>query len=180
MIARVLYLVYYKSHPDLWSNMIRHADTVALTTSALAAIHFMDSFVDAEWSLVDKEIMPSLPSEDELSRSSGGHSAPSSGIEAMLFERGVAEIVFPYLLAPPKSFTLSRQDRPPSSDNADPAKAVAKAKSQLTIHILERLKRTEPSQEIQQIIEVFTKQVNANAVAERSQGTGENVATMRR
>ena len=180
MTARVLYLTYYKRYPDLWSNLVRVAETVALTRSALAAIQFMDSFVNAEWALVDEELMPSLPSEAELSQMRGGVAAPSSGVAAMLFERGVAEVVLPYVLAPPKSFNFSTQTRSPFDDSEDPARSVTKAKSRLTTHILERLKEMEPTPEIQRIFEVFTKQVEANSRAEMTQGTGESVATMRR
>lgn len=180
MIARVLYSKYYKRHPDIWSNVIKLADTVALTASALAAIFFMDSFVDTTWALVDKGVMPMLPAEEELAQMRGGTPAPISGIDVMLFERGVAEIVLPYVLTPPKSFSIVRHSHASFNNSEDPAQTVAKAKTNLTTHILECLKRMEPNQETRQILEVFTKQVDANTRAASNQGAGESVATMRR
>ena len=178
--ARVLYFEYYKRHPELWSEIIRLADTVALTKSALAAIDFMDHFVSADWAPVDKEVVPSLPSEAELFRMRAGVAAPASGLEAMLFERGVAEIVLPYLLSPPKSFSVGRQARSTFDNSEDPAETVAKAKSQLTTHLLDRLKGMERTPEIQQILDVFTRQVEANTRVVSTRGSGASVATMRR
>ena len=178
--ARVLYFEYYKRHPELWSEIIRLAETIALTKSALAAIEFMDLFVDANWAPVDNEVVPSLPSEAELSKMRGGVAAPGSGIEAMLFERGVAEIVLPYILSPPKSFSIGRQARSSFDNSEDPTETVAKAKLQLITHILDRLKGMERTPEIEQILEVFTRQVEANTRVASTQGSGESVATMRR
>lgn len=180
MIARVLYLLYYTSHPSLWTDVVKLADAVALTAPALAAIRFLDSFVDAEWALVDRELMPNLPSEAELIPPHEGASHPIFGIEVMLFQHGVAKTVLPYLFSPPKTF--SRQDPPALDGSEDPVKTVARAKLQLTAHILQRLERMEATPDIKTITETFQKLVANNAAKAHGhvQDAGQSVATMRR
>ena len=180
MTKRVLYLYYYERNPGLWLNLVKVAETVALTTPALAAINLMMGFAIADWEVVDKSVTTSLPSEEELSRMRGGAAAPSSGIDALIFERGVAEIILPYVLAPPKSSGLGVQARGSFSDGKDPAQTVAKAKSELTTCILDRLQEKERTPEIEQMLEVFTRQVDKNLRAEVTQEAGDSVATMRR
>ena len=180
MIKRLLYLYYYERNPGLWSHLVKVADTVALTHPALAAVNFMIAFAVADWEVVDKHVMPSLPSEEELSRMRGGVAAPTSGIDALIFERGVAEIVLPYVLAPPRSFSLSVQARASSIHGKDPTQTIAKAKSELTSCILDLLQKKERTPEMEQMLEVFTRQVERNSRTEVTQGPGESIATMRR
>ena len=177
MTARVLYFLYYKGHRStLWTNMVIVADTVALTSAALMAIHFMGSFVNANWKTLPPDInerVPQLMSEDQLSAIMGSNgSLPKTGLEAMLFEANAARTVLPWILAPARKF-----NNPLGGWRGDVQ--VATAKHDLADSILKGMKKMPPSPELQQILEAFDRRVAQGPLGGTSH-VGETVATMER
>jgi len=118
--ARALYICYLHYHDTFYSDLITHAETVALPEKALAAINLIMSIINAKWSPLPTEnqfdtnttskSMTDLPSETELS-SLLPHQArtpaqplPIDGAAALLASPG-REKVLPWLLRPPQTFS---------------------------------------------------------------------------
>ena len=118
--ARALYLSYLHYHDNFYSDLITHAETVALPELALAAINLIMSIINAIWSPLPTEnhfdtnttpkSMTDLPSETELSSLLPGQAGtptqllPIDGAAALLASPG-REKVLPWLLRPPQTFS---------------------------------------------------------------------------
>lgn len=117
--ARALYTVYLSYHSDLYTDLVRHANTIALPNKAIAAINFITSIATANWSPLPTlnsyhtttlpKTIASLPSESTLAAMLPTNSTTSeptapTGIGALL-QHPVREVVFPFLLRPPQTFT---------------------------------------------------------------------------
>lgn len=89
--ARALYYNYLANNQRFWSDILTHADTVALKDLALAAINCLTSVITANWS---EEPSPSVPTSI---------ATPASGHLAILSPPAL-EYTLPYLLKPPQTF----------------------------------------------------------------------------
>lgn len=90
--ARALYYHYLAYNPLLFKHLARHADTVALKDSALAAINVIKSIITANWATSEGSSI--LPNDI---------ATPETGWQAILAPPAL-EYTMPYLLAPPISF----------------------------------------------------------------------------
>jgi hypothetical protein len=179
--ARMVYLLYLKNHPNLWSDIVAHADVIALKDIAIAALSVIDSVVNASWSVgtpLMTEADPTLPTEADFARLVGfpASDLPGSGLEAIL-QQPVASIVIPYLLSSSKTFSNVSQHRG-STETDNPAYQVAAAKMD-TIRTLEnRLRKSDLTQDpkIDQLRETLSRRIGEGIMG--SGGVGREVATV--
>lgn len=75
--AKALYEAYLQSDSHLWSNAVKHADTLALSSAALAATNLVKAVVTAPW----------------------------DGVAAVLDNLHVKHTLVPWLVGPPKRFS---------------------------------------------------------------------------
>ena len=105
--SRILYFLYLKQRPDLWSNTIKAAETIALKDAAVAAGHLVLGIITADWDPFENflsssqldESMFRLRSEQAFADSMGTRSLPPSGFLAILTSPAL-EVVVSWLLGP--------------------------------------------------------------------------------
>lgn len=86
-VARVLYYSYLEQNPNMWQDVVKAAETVALKEAALAAIALMKAVVTAEWSPLPSDgdgAQPELPTEMQLAeRCRSSRPLPPTGLLAI-------------------------------------------------------------------------------------------------
>lgn len=93
--ARALYYNYLSHNPKFWSDIVTHADTIALKDLALSALNVLHSVITATWpSTSSPSQSPQLPTD--LATPPTGHLAIPSPPSL--------EYTLPYLLKPPQTF----------------------------------------------------------------------------
>ncbi|KAL8686936.1 MAG: hypothetical protein Q9218_006753 [Villophora microphyllina] len=106
--ARALYFLYLERNPNLWRDVVKAAETVALKETALAAIALIKSIITSNWGPLHSDNYRAefaLPTEAQLAEQC--HSAqhlPPTGTLAILAPP-VMETVLPYLLRPAQTFS---------------------------------------------------------------------------
>lgn len=90
--ARALYMNYLANNSRFWSDIVSHADTVALKELALSAINCLHSVITANWSTKPSLALPS-----------SSMATPPSGHLAILSPPAL-EYTLPYLIKPPQTF----------------------------------------------------------------------------
>ncbi|KAI4136477.1 MAG: hypothetical protein L6R39_007766, partial [Caloplaca ligustica] len=107
-VARALYFLYLNHNPQMWHEVVKGAETVALKDVALAAISLIEAVITASWAPLPpahQDDLPLLPTEHELAEQC--HSPqplPPSGILAILASPAL-ETVLPCLLRPAQTFS---------------------------------------------------------------------------
>ncbi|KAL9004703.1 MAG: hypothetical protein Q9188_002478 [Gyalolechia gomerana] len=106
--ARALYYLYFNQYPQLWQDVVKAAETVALKDAALAAIALMEAFISASWGPLPSRADdgPSeLPTETQLAETCHSSQAlPPTGLLAILAPPAL-ETVLPYLFRPAQTFS---------------------------------------------------------------------------
>ena len=110
--ARALYFRYLEKFPQLWTQVVKVAETVALKDTALAAIDLVSAVITAQWEPLpinpganNSNSQYFLPSETELSQKCHSNQPlPPSGVLAILATPAL-QAVIPYLLRPAQSFS---------------------------------------------------------------------------
>lgn len=105
--SRILYFLYLKQRPDLWSNTIKAAETIALKDAAVAAGRLVFCIITADWGPFENllsssqldESMFRLRSEQSFADSMGTRDLPPTGFLAILTSPALESIV-PWLLQP--------------------------------------------------------------------------------
>ncbi|KAK4493959.1 hypothetical protein PRZ48_015145 [Zasmidium cellare] len=90
--ARALYYTYLSHNPTLWSDIITHADTIALKDLALSALNVLHSVITATW----PPSQSTIPLPTALATPASGHLA--------ILSPPSLEHTLPYLLKPPQTF----------------------------------------------------------------------------
>jgi hypothetical protein len=90
--ARALYMNYLANNSRFWSDIVSHADTVALKDLALSALNCLQAVVTAKWSTKPSLALPS-----------SSMATPPSGHLAILSPPAL-EYTLPYLIKPPQTF----------------------------------------------------------------------------
>jgi hypothetical protein len=90
--ARALYMNYLANNSRFWSDIVSHADTVALKELALSALNCLRAVITANWS-----------TKPSLSLPSSSMVTPPSGHLAILSPPAL-EYTLPYLIKPAQSF----------------------------------------------------------------------------
>jgi hypothetical protein len=90
--ARALYMNYLANNSRFWSDIISHADTVALRELALSALNCLHAVITANWSTKPSLALPS-----------SSMATPPSGHLAILSPPAL-EYTLPYLIKPAQSF----------------------------------------------------------------------------
>ena len=90
--ARALYMNYLANNSRFWSDIVSHADTVALKELALSALNCLHSVITATWSTKPSLALPS-----------SSMATPASGHLAILSPPAL-EYTLPYLIKPPQTF----------------------------------------------------------------------------
>lgn len=107
-LARLLYLVYIQHRPSLFTDLTTHANTVALPDKALAALSLLGALISANWSTsTSPPNLTSLPGgiQTRLSTAlSSIASTPKTPLDALL-RSPARDVLIPYLLAPPQTFS---------------------------------------------------------------------------
>ena len=94
--ARAIYFHYLSNNPRFWSDIITHADTIALKDLALAALNCLTATTTAHWTTTTTTTAPSLPLPTNIP-------TPDHGQLAILSPPAL-EYTLPYLLSPSQSF----------------------------------------------------------------------------
>ncbi|KAL8870619.1 MAG: hypothetical protein Q9174_003380 [Haloplaca sp. 1 TL-2023] len=106
--ARALYYLYLEDNPDMWHNVVKTADTIALKKEALAAIALIKAVITADWSALPSApdpANPTLPTESKLAeKCQSPQGLPLTGILAICAEPTLSTVV-PYLLRPAQTFS---------------------------------------------------------------------------
>lgn len=180
--ARALYFRYLDNFPQLWTRVIRAAETIALKDTALAALDLIGAVITARWAPLPTNSETnnfnsqfSLPSEPELSQKChSNRPLPPSGITAVL-ETPALEAVIAYLLRPAQSFSNLVGGR---GDTESAAYKVAVRKYE----VLEMLHRellgvANSAQQLGEIVAAVKKRLGQGPMG-GSSDVGGNVGTM--
>ncbi|KAI9704472.1 MAG: hypothetical protein M1820_005546 [Bogoriella megaspora] len=103
--ARALFYLYFSHRPNLFSDIVSHAETIAIKEKALAAINFIASIATAEWAQ-DSDGGDSIPTDSELASMMPQPSLATTNTGALaILTPPSLEYTLPYLLKPAQSFT---------------------------------------------------------------------------
>ncbi|ORY14248.1 hypothetical protein BCR34DRAFT_599240 [Clohesyomyces aquaticus] len=98
--ARILLSLYYAKHPNLFSSIITHAETIAMKDHALAALVLLRAIIISEWNAeIHEEILPS--SDTRYMRL---QQFPKTGVDLVL-DPSISGGLLPYLLKPATTFS---------------------------------------------------------------------------
>ncbi|KAF2633704.1 hypothetical protein BU25DRAFT_405571 [Macroventuria anomochaeta] len=97
--ARLLTALFVSKKPNTFSDIISHAETVAMKENALAALTLLRALITASWS---SEAIPGIPANDPTYARLGNF--PKSGID-LLLDPSISGGVLPALLKPATSFS---------------------------------------------------------------------------
>ncbi|KAF2267969.1 hypothetical protein CC78DRAFT_576512 [Lojkania enalia] len=98
--ARLLTALFYMKNPTMFSEFVRHADTVAMKENALAALTLLRAVITANWEAqIPQDLIPSNgPVFQRLQQ------FPNSGIDLIL-DPTISGGVLPYLLKPATTYS---------------------------------------------------------------------------
>ncbi|KAF2198235.1 hypothetical protein GQ43DRAFT_170224 [Delitschia confertaspora ATCC 74209] len=100
--ARLITAYYYLKHPTMFSDLIHHADTIAMADTALAALLLLRAIITSKWSTLTP---PNFPSDEStLHVLQQLEKFPKSGVELVL-DPTISGGVLPYLLKPATTFS---------------------------------------------------------------------------
>ncbi|TKX25678.1 hypothetical protein C1H76_2328 [Elsinoe australis] len=177
--ARALYFLYVTRYNTyLFADLVAHADSVALTDVALAAINVISSIITSTWAPLSEKALQGMITESEFIRQlpEPTPATPTSGVQAILAPPSL-EHTLPWLLKPARSFANLVGGR---GDTESVANKVAVAKHETLRAMYNRLKvvaDNDSDQGYQDILETLRKSI---ARGPWSQGgdVGGRVATM--
>lgn len=181
--ARALYFLYLNHNPRLFEDLVKHAETVALESHALAAVHVITSIAVANWQSLPEESKegPShLPTERHLLSwlPNPPTATPESGVLALLAPPSL-EHTLPYLLRPPQTFSNIVGG---VGDTQNSAYKVATAKFDALKILHGRLEEKaiqEPGQGYEEIVETLRRRIADGPWGSKGQGqVGTSIATM--
>ncbi|KAI9660118.1 MAG: hypothetical protein M1821_001470 [Bathelium mastoideum] len=157
--ARALFYLYLSHRPRLFSDVVSHADTIALKDKALAAINLISAVVTAEWAPLPTDDASS-PTETDLSTMmpQPALATAEAGVLAILSPPSL-EYVLPYLLSPAQSFANLVGGR---GDTESTAYKIATAKFDALRALQRRLRQisqTEKLAEYEEMLAVIDKRV---------------------
>ncbi|KAF2274121.1 uncharacterized protein EI97DRAFT_469078 [Westerdykella ornata] len=101
--ARLLTYLYLTKNPTFFSDLISHADTVAMTDTALASLTVLSALITSNWE-TGSPSQEALYLSDDPTAIQQARSFPHSGV-ALVLDSALSGAVLPYLLRPPKSFS---------------------------------------------------------------------------
>jgi hypothetical protein len=97
VFARLLTALFYAKKPNMFADIVRHIETIAVQENALAALGLVRALVTASWSTeAISEVVPSIPGNL--------NSFPKSGLDLIL-DPSISGGVLPSLLKPATSFS---------------------------------------------------------------------------
>ncbi|KAL1301748.1 hypothetical protein AAFC00_005950 [Neodothiora populina] len=178
--ARMLYYLYLNYNPKLFEDLVKHADTIALESQALAALNVISSVATANWSqspkssddntatLTEAKFLTHLPQSPTAT--------PPYGSLALLAPPSL-EHTLPYLLKPPQTFSNIVGGL---GDTQNPAYRVAMAKFEALVALCSRLSdhvTKEPEQGYEEIVETLRKRMSEGPWPQQGQ-VGSSIATM--
>ncbi|OCK78571.1 hypothetical protein K432DRAFT_383765 [Lepidopterella palustris CBS 459.81] len=131
--ARLLLSLYLTKNPSMFSEIIRHADTIAVKDNALASLVVLRAIITANWASTEED-----HSDPILIRL---QQFPKSGVELIL-DPTISGGVLPYLLKPATTFSALVGGH---GDAEDAAYQVAMAKFEVLKALGERVKQLVPA-----------------------------------
>lgn len=99
VFARLLTALFVSKKPDMFSDIIRHTETVAMKENALAAFILLRSLITASWS---SDPVPDIPANDPTYARL--RNFPRTGLDLIL-DPSISGGVLPALLKPATSFS---------------------------------------------------------------------------
>ncbi|KAF2153302.1 hypothetical protein K461DRAFT_225108 [Myriangium duriaei CBS 260.36] len=177
--ARALYYLYIaKYNPNIFSDLVSHADSIALTDTALAAINVIHAVINSNWAPLPPSPVRRMISEaDLLSQLPNPPPAtPNSGPEAIIAPPSM-EHTLPYLIKPARSFANIVGGR---GDVESVAYKVAIAKFDALKSLHDRLQdvaATDPEPGYEQILFTLNRSVTRGPWSHQGDAGG-RVATM--
>ncbi|KAL8798901.1 MAG: hypothetical protein Q9182_006301 [Xanthomendoza sp. 2 TL-2023] len=159
--ARTLYWLYLDQYSNLWQDVVKAGETVALKNAALASIGLIDAVVNANWATLPSdpdEGLYSLPTEKQLAENCySSQPLPASGLLAMLAPPAL-EAVLPYLLRPAQTF--SNLVGGGKGDVESAAYRVATAKFDVLVSLKSKLQKyVQETGQLNEVIEVVDKRL---------------------
>ncbi|GAB7339527.1 hypothetical protein MBLNU457_6141t1 [Dothideomycetes sp. NU457] len=176
--ARALYYLYLNYNPRLFSDLVAHAETVALKDHALAAINVICAVITAKWAALPASAEGNTPSEADLQSwlPTPPTATPAHGVQAILAPPSL-EYTLPYLIKPAQSFANLVGGR---GDVESAAYKIASAKFDAlrALHDnLEDIARSEPGQGYEDILNTLQKRITQGPMSREGE-VGGQIATM--
>ncbi|KAF4547109.1 Hypothetical protein D9617_59g026480 [Elsinoe fawcettii] len=177
--ARALYFLYVSRYnPQLFADLVAHADSIALKDTALAAINVVSAIILSTWAPLSEAALPGMIKESEFIRQlpDPTPATPSSGVQAILAPPSL-EHTLPWLLKPARSFANLVGGR---GDTESVAYKVAVAKHDTLRGMYNRLKsvtENETDQGYQDILETLRRSIARGPFSQEGE-VGGRIATM--
>ncbi|KAL8968840.1 MAG: hypothetical protein Q9183_002283, partial [Haloplaca sp. 2 TL-2023] len=174
--ARALYYLYLEQNPDMWQDVVKAAETIALKEAALASIALINAVITANWTALPDPSRPNLPTEKQLAEKCGSHQtlAPT-GILA-IFTPPALSTVIPYLLRPGQTF--SNLVGGGKGDVESAAYRVAAAKHDVLLSLKPRLQEVaQESSQFQDVLAVINKRLALGVLGGNSD-VGSSIGTL--
>jgi len=176
--ARALYYLYLNHNPRMFSDLVAHAETVALREHALAAINVITAVITAKWATLPPTSGPDTPSEADLQSwlPTPPTATPPHGVQAILAPPSL-EYTLPYLIKPAQSFANLVGGR---GDVESAAYKIASAKFDALRALHDNLldiAKAEPGQGYEDILQTLRKRI-AEGPMSREAEVGGQIATM--
>ncbi|KAF2473126.1 uncharacterized protein BDR25DRAFT_302131 [Lindgomyces ingoldianus] len=100
MYARILLSLYYAKNPSMFSEIVTHADTIAMKEHALATLVLLRSIIMSNWNAEPHDEI--IPSSDPIYLRL--QQFPNSGVDLIL-DPSISGGLLPYLLKPATTFS---------------------------------------------------------------------------
>jgi len=176
--ARALYYLYLNYNPRLFSDLVTHAETVALKDHALAAINVISAVTTAKWAALPASSESNTPSEADLQSwlPTPPTATPPHGVQAILAPPSL-EYTLPYLIKPAQSFANLVGGR---GDVESAAYKIASAKFDALRALYDNLQdiaKAEPGQGYEAILETLRKRIAQGSMSREGE-VGGQIATM--
>lgn len=98
--ARLLTFLYYTKNSNLFSDIVTHADTIAMKDNALAALTLLGAIITSNW---NSDMKPDqVPDNDLIFQRL--QQFPKTGV-ALVLDPSISGGVLPYLLKPATTFS---------------------------------------------------------------------------
>jgi len=155
--ARALYFLNLEANPGFWDQVLKAADTIAITDTALSAIQLIGRLLVAKWAPLPLEESPpgatySLPTERWLAEKCNlGRPLPETGVEAIM-DKNTADNVIRWFMTRPVQFSNVGGGK---GDIKNAAWRVAVAKYDVLVLFLKQLEQMDDSDRVDVLVEAI-------------------------
>lgn len=133
VFARLLLALYYTKKPTLFTDLVKHAELIAMKENALAALTLLRAIITSEW---DSQTLPNIiPETDPVYQRL--RQFPKTGVDALI-DPSISGVVLPYLMRPATTYSNLVGGR---GDAENAAYQIAMAKFDVVQALAQRLEK---------------------------------------